>query len=100
LLILNWEEKEKREVKREKKRGKHIDKSGCLHASIYSYRGNEMKHSHTLLTEVNPNSEIAFENFSGSAPPLFGSNLLFTSAIKSQPLFKTTISQILTTKAF
>jgi len=31
---------------------------------------------------------MAFENFSGSAPPVFGSNLLFTSAIKSQPLLK------------
>jgi len=58
-----------------------------------------MEHLHTLFTELNPSSEIAFENFSGSAPPVFGSNLLFTSAIKSQPLFNTTISQILTRKA-
>lgn len=33
---------------------------------------------------------MAFENLFGSAPPVFGSNLLFTSAINSQPLLKNT----------
>lgn len=33
---------------------------------------------------------MAFENLFGSAPPVFGSNLLFTSAINSQPLLKKT----------
>ena len=40
----------------------------------------------TFNAEVNPSSQTAFENLFGSAPPLVGSNLLFTSAIKSQPL--------------
>lgn len=40
----------------------------------------------TFSTAVNPSSHTAFENLSGSAPPVFGSNLLFTSAIKSHPL--------------
>jgi len=78
------QEKEKR--RDEKTETDKTQEGRRLHASIY--RGNEMEHLHTLFTELNPSSEIAFENFSGSAPPVFGSNLLFTSAIKSQPLFK------------
>lgn len=37
-------------------------------------------------TVVNPSSHMAFENLLGSAPPVLGSNLLFTSAINSHPL--------------
>lgn len=40
----------------------------------------------TLETEEKPSFSTALQNFVGSAPLLFGSNLLFTSAIKSQPL--------------
>lgn len=50
------------------------------------------EHEYTLNTEVNPSSQTAFENVFGSAPPVFGSNLLLTSAIKSQPLQTTRIS--------
>jgi hypothetical protein len=44
------------------------------------------EHIKTFNVEVNPRSDMDFENIFGSAPPVFGSNLLFTSAIKSHPL--------------
>lgn len=37
---------------------------------------------------------MALENSLGSAPPVFGSNLLFTSAIRSQPLKAKVLHQI------
>lgn len=41
---------------------------------------------------------MAFTNLSGSAPPVLGSNLLFTSAIKSHPLHKESKAAITTTE--
>jgi hypothetical protein len=63
-----------------------------------SYQANDEEHEYTLNTEVNPSSQTAFENVFGSAPPVLGSNLLLTSAIKSQPLQTTSISDRLNRK--
>lgn len=53
------------------------------------HRRKSEAHKQTLNAVENPSSQTALVNFLGSAPPVFGSNLLFTSAIKSQPLSKT-----------
>lgn len=50
------------------------------------HESTRKKRNMTFSAGVKPRSQTAFTNISGSDPPVFGSILLFTSAIRSHPL--------------